>query len=113
MLGIFFYRSFLRSEGKIIKINKRHESFEILCLEFIPNILTSKIKKMEKLQEIKKTLKADFLASELKFSIFVAALKNYKHDFLIRPFPPDFIQDGEKNFEKLVRTCRKFYLNFI
>jgi hypothetical protein len=45
---------------------------------------------MDQFNEVRNILNQDLLASEIKFSIFCGALKNYKRDFLIRPFPTDF-----------------------
>jgi hypothetical protein len=58
---------------------------------------------MQQFNEIRKILSQDILASEVKYSIFCGALRNYKRDFLIRPFPSDFfLKDETKDFEKLV-----------
>lgn len=41
---------------------------------------------------------ADFL-----ISILWAAATNYKHDTLLRPFPPQYIREEQKDVDTLVR----------
>lgn len=41
---------------------------------------------------------ADFL-----ISILWAASKSYKHDTLLRPFPPQYIKEEQKDVDTLVR----------
>ncbi len=36
----------------------------------------------------------DPLACEAQLSLFCAAAESYKHDSLLRPFPPQFLRDG-------------------
>ena len=44
----------------------------------------------------------DILSSDLLMSFFGSALNGYKHNSLVRPFPPRFMKDDEKDFEGLV-----------
>lgn len=48
--------------------------------------------------------KRDILAADLRWSLFVGALDSYRHDSVLRPYPPgtDFLTlDGEKDFSAL------------
>ena len=59
---------------------------------FVDNVL-SKVRK-------------DAFAADLQISLFMSALHNYRHDSLLRPFPPGYLhENGEKNIEALV-SCR-------
>ncbi|XP_053573551.1 protein mono-ADP-ribosyltransferase PARP16 isoform X2 [Bombina bombina] len=44
----------------------------------------------------------DLLAADLKCSLFVSALKSYKHDSVLRPFPPFYTSDQYKDFDALI-----------
>ena len=45
----------------------------------------------------------DPLAIDLQISLFQSALLNYRHDSLLRTFPPGYVnENGEKNIEDLV-----------
>ncbi|KAM4675355.1 protein mono-ADP-ribosyltransferase PARP16 isoform 1-T2 [Discoglossus pictus] len=44
----------------------------------------------------------DPLAADLKFSLFVSALKSYKRDSVLRPFPPFYASDQYKDFDALL-----------
>jgi hypothetical protein len=48
--------------------------------------------------------------ADLKWSLFVAACKSYRYDSCLKPFPPQFIINGLKDIEYLVR---KNYVMFI
>lgn len=53
------------------------------------------------------SLRADLLAVDLIWSFLVAALNSYRHDTVLRPFPPMFQEggpNGNKNMKGLVRT---------
>ncbi|XP_014671256.1 PREDICTED: mono [ADP-ribose] polymerase PARP16-like [Priapulus caudatus] len=47
------------------------------------------------------TLRNDMLSADLTWSLFVAALGNYRHDTVLRPSPPHFTENGEKDFKKI------------
>lgn len=42
------------------------------------------------------------MALDLRLSLFIAALHSYRRNSLLKPFPPNFVQDEEKQFDKLV-----------
>uniref|UniRef100_A0A8C5MI90 Protein mono-ADP-ribosyltransferase PARP16 n=1 Tax=Leptobrachium leishanense TaxID=445787 RepID=A0A8C5MI90_9ANUR len=44
----------------------------------------------------------DPLAADLKCSLFVSALKSYKRDSVLRPFPPFYTIDQSKEFDALI-----------
>ncbi|KAL4228221.1 Protein mono-ADP-ribosyltransferase parp16 [Mactra antiquata] len=51
---------------------------------------------------IKEKIWQDPIAADLQWSLFLAALKNYKYDSLLRPFPPMYIgDDDEKDLTSL------------
>ena len=59
----------------------------------------------------KERIKKDVLAADIQWSFFVAACSSYKHDSLLRPFPPMFQLhsdsgkhniDTEKDIQSLV-----------
>ena len=43
------------------------------------------------------------LACDLSITLFQSAANSYKHDSLLRPFPPFFIDNGERDIDRLVR----------
>uniref|UniRef100_A0A8B8DSH8 Poly [ADP-ribose] polymerase n=1 Tax=Crassostrea virginica TaxID=6565 RepID=A0A8B8DSH8_CRAVI len=56
--------------------------------------------------DAKKTLRKrfaeQFLATDLRWSFFVAALYSYRFDTVLKPFPPQYMKDnGEKDVKKL------------
>jgi hypothetical protein len=44
------------------------------------------------------------VGAEMKWALFAAAVRSYKADTLVKPFPPMFVNNGDKDFERLV--CR-------
>lgn len=57
---------------------------------------------------LKKRLSEDFLATDLRWSFFVAALYSYRFDTVLKPFPPQFLnENGEKDMKKLERVVDK------
>ncbi|XP_053320469.1 protein mono-ADP-ribosyltransferase PARP16 [Spea bombifrons] len=44
----------------------------------------------------------DPLAADLKCSLFISALKSYKRDSVLRPFPPFYTNDQYKDFDALI-----------
>ncbi|KAK2156304.1 hypothetical protein NP493_1983g00030 [Ridgeia piscesae] len=53
---------------------------------------------------VKKKLTQDLQAADFQWSLFVAALHSYRHDSVLRPFPPMFTTDDNdnKDFDRLV-----------
>lgn len=57
---------------------------------------------------LKKRLSEDFLATDLRWSFFVAALYSYRFETVLKPFPPQFLnENGEKDMKKLERVVDK------
>lgn len=47
-------------------------------------------------------VRKDPFAADLQISLFMSALQNYRHDSLVRPFPPGYFHEsGEKNTDAL------------
>lgn len=60
----------------------------------------------EKRQKVVDVIKEDLLAADLTWSLFLAALKSYRHDSILRPFPNAFVSEaGEKDFETLAQVA--------
>lgn len=57
---------------------------------------------------IKQRLKNDPLSVDLQWSLMVSALSSYRHDSVLRPFPPMFLkeqihdQSGAHDYQALV-----------
>ncbi|ELU02619.1 hypothetical protein CAPTEDRAFT_64398, partial [Capitella teleta] len=57
---------------------------------------------------IKQRLKQDVLSVDLQWSIFVSALQSYRHNSVLRPFPPQFeLENSENGEEKDYDSLRK------
>lgn len=54
---------------------------------------------------VRSHLHLDPVAADLRCSLFVAAVQNYKRDSVLRPFPPRYLTGETKDFEELVRDC--------
>lgn len=57
-----------------------------------------------KFRKLKDKMRENFLGADLMICILIAALKSYRSDKCLRPFPPMFINRGEKDWQKLVST---------
>ncbi|XP_054283255.1 protein mono-ADP-ribosyltransferase PARP16-like [Macrosteles quadrilineatus] len=55
-------------------------------------------------QTVVSFIKRDLVAADLKWSLFVAASQSYKHDSCLRPYPPMFVKDGNKDFGGLMNA---------
>lgn len=53
-------------------------------------------------EALRKRLSEHFLATDLRWSLFVAALYSYRFDTVLKPFPPQYLKDGEKDMKNLV-----------
>ncbi|XP_033750663.1 protein mono-ADP-ribosyltransferase PARP16-like [Pecten maximus] len=63
---------------------------------------------MESGTSLRQKIADDQLASDLVVSFFVAALKSYKFDSLLKPFPSSFSkEDGEKDMALLEKTVEE------
>jgi len=51
-------------------------------------------------------LKSDLLACDVQLSLFVAACSSYRQDSALRPFPPMFMLDGERDIEGLLAAVQ-------
>ena len=56
--------------------------------------------------EVISLLDDDPTSADFLISILWAAATNYKHDTLLRPFPPQYIKEEQKDVEKLVRGSK-------
>lgn len=67
---------------------------------FIPSVYTMD----EKKKDVSNALNKNLLGSDLTLSFLMAASANYRHDTVLRPFPPMYIEsDGEtKDYAQLV-----------
>ena len=54
-------------------------------------------------REFASLLDKDPLSTDLLVSLLWAAAANYKHDTLVRPFPPQYRKNEQKDIELLVR----------
>ncbi|XP_035667650.1 protein mono-ADP-ribosyltransferase PARP16-like isoform X2 [Branchiostoma floridae] len=62
----------------------------------------------ELLRNVREKLEGDLLAADLQLSLFAAALLSYRHDTVLRPFPPGFArQNDEKDFPALKSVWRR------
>lgn len=61
------------------------------------------------LSSLSSVIDRDLLAADFLVSIFWSAMTSFRHDTILRPFPPGFVDDqnlstgSHKNLEKLVR----------
>lgn len=53
---------------------------------------------------VRSHLHLDPVAADVRCSLFVAAVQNYKHDSVLRPFPPRYLRGEIKDFEELVSS---------
>lgn len=51
-------------------------------------------------------LHRDPVAADLRCSLFVAAAQSYKRDSLLRPFPPRYLNEDNKDFEELLTDVK-------
>ena len=57
----------------------------------------------ETIDFIKERIWLDPLAVDLQLSLFIAAMNSYRHDTVLRPFPPMFqSEDKEKDIKTMV-----------
>ncbi|XP_039629484.1 protein mono-ADP-ribosyltransferase PARP16 [Polypterus senegalus] len=56
----------------------------------------------DKTQEVRQLLERDLLAADLKCSLLVSAAQSYRRDSVLRPFPPQYINSEEKEFDALL-----------
>jgi hypothetical protein len=57
---------------------------------------------------LRNILERDPKGADLKWSLFVAACRSYRYDSCLKPFPPEFINNGLKDIEYLV--CHSYIL---
>ena len=58
----------------------------------------------QKVSALRCTLEKDLVAADLKWSLFVAACNTYRYDTCLRPFPPMYIKNENKDIDALVST---------
>jgi poly[ADP-ribose] polymerase 16 len=56
----------------------------------------------QKLFEIKEIIQRDINGSDLKLSLFISAAQSFKKNFLATPFPSNYVDGENKDFERLV-----------
>lgn len=56
---------------------------------------------MEKVKKLIEILENDLIASDFKWTLFVAAANSYKYDSLLKPFPSTFINNKTLDIFKL------------
>ena len=61
-------------------------------------------------------VKSDPIAADTRLSLFIAACESYRHDSILRPFPPFCVsEDGRKDINGLVSllfiVILKYFLN--
>ena len=72
-------------------------------------------------EEVLSRLRADMLSADLRVSLLVAALSSYRHDTVLRPFPPMFaaaqtesgISNGhqsDKDYKRLVNSLKDTHM---
>ena len=54
--------------------------------------------------KLRSIIERDRLATDLKISLFSAALRSFRYDSILRPFPRIYVKLGEKQIDLLVRT---------
>lgn len=59
-------------------------------------------KEDKKIVTLRNILDRDPKGADLKLSLFVAACRSYRYDSCLKPFPPEFINNGLKDIEYLV-----------
>lgn len=65
----------------------------------------------ESKQNLMQTLSNNFYGSDFLLCLFIAALKSYKVDKCLRPFPPLYVKQAHKDFDRLVGALN-FWLDF-
>lgn len=63
--------------------------------------------RIEKLAELRDKLQSDLSATDLKISLFVSAAQCYKKDFLLNPFPSNYLDGENKHFERLLEDLEQ------
>ena len=57
-------------------------------------------------EEVRELIQRDPRACEFMLGLFWAALSSYRHDTVLRPFPPEFVlADKSKDVDGLVRAA--------
>ncbi|PNF35496.1 Mono [ADP-ribose] polymerase PARP16 [Cryptotermes secundus] len=64
-------------------------------------------KEDKKIVTLRNILDKDRKGADLKLSLFVAACRSYRYDSCLKPFPPEFINNGLKDIEYLLEVIDK------
>ena len=68
----------------------------------------------ENVHSLSGVIDRDIMAADFLVSVFWSAMTSFRHDSILRPFPPGFIDEvgdrnkaphAHKDIEKLVSTC--------
>lgn len=65
------------------------------------------INRDQQLAEIREILQSDLTATDLKISLFVSAAQCYKKNFLLNPFPTNYLDGENKHFERLLEDLEQ------
>lgn len=73
------------------------------------NVTTKSIRANEdkKTVTLRNILERDPKGADLKWSLFVAACRSYRYDSCLKPFPPQFVNNGLKDIEYLLEVIDK------
>lgn len=53
-------------------------------------------------EKVLQIIENDCLGGDLQLSLFFSGLESYRHDSIVRPFPPSYLKEGgEKDFTEL------------
>uniref|UniRef100_A0A914UU29 PARP n=1 Tax=Plectus sambesii TaxID=2011161 RepID=A0A914UU29_9BILA len=77
----------------------------VLAINLFIRRLLAKVPSMDVVNKRNRDLvKENTAGAEIKWALFAAAVRSYRADTLVKPFPPMFINDGNKDFERLERA---------
>lgn len=86
--------------------------FFLLCLDYFPVLgMQPPLAPAIVRELVRSHLHLDPVAADLRCSLFVAAVQNYKRDSVLRPFPPRYLRGEIKDFEELVRDLAHYFMN--
>ncbi|XP_071449172.1 protein mono-ADP-ribosyltransferase PARP16 isoform X2 [Hetaerina americana] len=68
---------------------------------------TEKIAGEKKVSNLKHLLETNIVAADIRWSIFVAACQSYRFDSCLKPYPNQFVTDGNKNIDALREVVDK------
>ncbi|CAH0562399.1 unnamed protein product [Brassicogethes aeneus] len=90
-------------EEDILKYEDTLENLTVLTKESKETEIVPPV--TDKLKKIQQYIYRNRSGADLTICILIAALKSYRTDKCLRPFPPMFIKNNEKNFQQLKNVC--------